>query len=325
MKAVPILLAVLGLLLATVMVGYFGLGDVLDTVTSIGWGGFALLAVWQCGLFVVLGSAWDVIVPRERSASRPWSFVWARTVRDSGSNCLPFSTMGGFVFGARALTLHGASWPVATASTVVDVTAEFLAQIAFAWIGLAILVRRAPDSTLAVPLAIALAVAVAACAGFVWTQRGAAPIVIRLGKRMAGEWFTETGDRIDAFQTELQHIYRRTRHVAAGASLHLIGWLCTGVAGWLAYRLLGSDIDVASVLALEGLLNITLGAAFLIPAAAGVQEAAYAAIGALFGLPPEMSLSVSLIRRAKDLAIGIPVLLFWQIIEMRRLRVAKQS
>jgi hypothetical protein len=33
-----------------------------------------------------------------------------------------------------------------------------------------------------------------------------------------------------------------------------------------------------------------------------------------------MSLAVSLIRRARDLAIGIPILLLWQIFEARRLR-----
>ena len=57
-------------------------------------------------------------------------------VRDSAGNCLPFSQMGGFVLGARAVTLQGVGWPLATASTVVDVTAEFLAQIAFAGIGI---------------------------------------------------------------------------------------------------------------------------------------------------------------------------------------------
>ena len=323
MKKVPILLAILGLLLATVMVGYFGLDNVAGTVASVGWSGFALLVAWQCGLFVVLGSAWDVIVPRDTPVGRPWTFVWARMVQNSAANCLPFSQMGGFVFGARALTMHGVSWPLATASVVVDVTAEFLAQIAFAGIGFAILLQRAPDSAFTVPLAITLALAVPACAGFIWTQRGAAPIVIRIGKAVAGEWFSGTGDRIDAFQAELHRIYRRAGHVALGASLHLIGWLCTGIAGWLAYRLLGSDIDVSSVLALEALLNVALALAFLVPAAAGVQEAAYAALGTVFGLPPEMSLGVSLLRRAKDLAIGIPILIAWQIAEVRRLRIAR--
>jgi hypothetical protein len=45
----------------------------------------------------------------------------------------------------------------------------------------------------------------------------------------------------------------------------------------------------------------------------------------LFGIPPEISLGVSLLRRARDIAIGIPVLLIWQWIEVRRLRYPKPS
>ena len=115
-------------------------------------------------LFVVLGLAWDAITP-PREARRPWVFVWGRMVRDASTNCLPFSQVGGFVFGARAATLHGVSWPLATASTVVDVTAEFLAQVAFIAIGLGILLARAPNSALAVPLEIGLGLAVMAGVG----------------------------------------------------------------------------------------------------------------------------------------------------------------
>ena len=107
-------------------------------------------------------------------------------VRDSAANCLPFSQMGGFVFGARALTMQGVGWPLASASVVVDITAELLAQVVFAGIGLLILLRRAPDSALTVPLAVTLALAVPACAGFIWTQRGATPIVIRIGRARSG-------------------------------------------------------------------------------------------------------------------------------------------
>ena len=33
-----------------------------------------------------------------------------------------------------------------------------------------------------------------------------------------------------------------------------------------------------------------------------------------------LSLGVSLIRRARDVALGVPILLIWQFFEMRRLR-----
>ena len=50
----------------------------------------------------------------------------------------------------------------------------------------------------------------------------------------------------------------------------------------------------------------------------------YAALGAIFGVPPELSLGVSLIRRARDLVVGVPILLLWQLVEMRHLRAAQR-
>ena len=60
-------------------------------------------------------------------------------------------------------------------------------------------------------------------------------------------------------------------------------------------------------------------AASIIAALAGVQEGAYILIGAAFGLTPEMALALSLLKRARDLTIGLPVLGIWQIREGGRL------
>src|ERR1700723_4613347 len=106
-----------------------------------------------------------------REGRRFWVPVWGRMVRDAAANCLPFSQVGGFVFGARAVTLHGVEWHTATASTVVDVTAEFLAQLAFTCIGLGILLARAPRSSLAVPVEVGLGLAGMAGFAFIWLQQ----------------------------------------------------------------------------------------------------------------------------------------------------------
>ena len=184
MKKLSIALALAGLLLGTLLIGWFGFGRVITGVRRVGWEDFALIVGWQLLLFAVLGLAWDAIVPA-REALRPWVFVWGRMVRDASANCLPFSQVGGFVFGARAVTLHGVSWSLATASTVVDVTAEFLAQLAFTAIGLAILLARAPDSSLAVPLEVGLGLAVMAGVALIWLQHVAAPLFSRMGPRTA--------------------------------------------------------------------------------------------------------------------------------------------
>src|SRR5262249_2292249 len=98
-----------------------------------------------------------------------------------------------------------------------------------------------------------------------------------------------------------------------------------GLGNWIAFRLLGSDLDVLGAFAIEGLLHMIMATAVLIPGYAGVQEAGYATLGTLFGIPPEIALGASLLRRARDIAIGVPILLIWQAIEFRRLRSAPAS
>ena len=98
-----------------------------------------------------------------------------------------------------------------------------------------------------------------------------------------------------------------------------------GTAGWIAYRALGVPVDFDDVLAIEALLSALAAAAFLVPVNAGVQEAGYAGLGAIFGVPPELSLGVSLIRRARDVVVGVPILLLWQYLEFRRLRAAAEQ
>ncbi len=229
MRTLSFFLALIGLAVSIALVGWYGFGGVVAAVASAGWGGFAIIVAWQLVLFCVLGLAWDAIIP-PRDRRRAWVPIWGRMVRDASANILPFSQVGGFVFGARAVTLYGFSWPLATASTVVDVTAEFLAELAFTGIGLGILLARAPSSNLAVPVEVGLGLAVMAGFAFIWLQQGAAPLFAQLGRRIAGRWFEGANDRMQVLQEELGLIYGHTLRLAVGFFVHLLGWLVTGVA-----------------------------------------------------------------------------------------------
>ena len=125
---------------------------------------------------------------------------------------------------------------------------------------------------------------------------------------------------IDTLQGRLNRLYERPGRIAAASLVHLLAWLAGAAWVWLAYRLLGAPIRIGEAVAIEGVASGILSVSFLVPAALGVQEAAYVALGSLFGLDPHLSFGLSLLRRGRDLAIGIPVLLAWQATELRRLR-----
>jgi putative membrane protein len=311
------IIAALGLALILYLVEFIGLGAVLSAAVSIGWSGFAVLCAYQLALFFLLGSAWYVLMPRE-SAVRHRVFVWARMVRDSAAEVLPFSQFGGMALGARAAILHGVSRPFAFGSMIVDVTTEMLAQVAYIALGVAMLSARAPHSASAQSLitvfAIGLALAVVAGGLFVTLQRYGHRMTAKLAARLLPGLATATA----AVPAALDEIYRSPARVGLSATLHFCAWLCNSVGTWIAFRLIGVHVDVAAVIAIESLVYAMRSAAFIVPNALGVQEGAYAVLAPLFGVGAEFGLAVSLLKRARDIAIGVPVLLFWQAVEGQR-------
>ena len=320
LKQLSFLLALAGLILATALIGWFGAGHVADALLSVGWEGLSALLGWNVLLAGLLGLAWAALMPP--GTAPLGGLIWARMVRDAAGNCLPFSQMGGVVLGTRALAMQGVRWPLAAAGSVVDVTAEFLAQVGFMMIGLIELLNHAPGSRLTVPVGVGLVLAGVGAAGFMWLQRGGGRLFGALARRIAAPWFAEAPTHVRAFQDDLARLYASPTRLGLGVGLHLIGWIAGGTGTWIAFQLLGADIDFDDVLAIDALTHIALSATVLVPAGAGVQEAAYASLGAVFGVPAELSLGVSLLRRARDLAIGVPILLVWQTQEMRRAALA---
>jgi putative membrane protein len=324
-RKLSITFAVIGLMFGTLLVAWYGFGPIGTAILSVGGEGFALFAAWQLITMAGLGICWRVVAPLAGTRLIA-PFVWGRIVRDSAGSCLPFSVVGGFVLGMRAATMHGVSWSVATLSMVVDLTAEFVAEIIFGIAGLLVLLAGSADPSLTRPILIAAALALVGAAAILHVQKRSVPFFVRFGRRILGGSFIGGGEQGEvACEHELAEMYGHTGRMALGIATHLVGWLCKGTGNWIAFRLLGSTLDITAALAIEALLHIILIPAFVVPGYAGVQEAGYAAIGALFGIPPEISLSVSLLRRARDIAIGIPVLLVWQLLEMRHLRTYSRN
>jgi uncharacterized membrane protein YbhN (UPF0104 family) len=53
----------------------------------------------------------------------------------------------------------------------------------------------------------------------------------------------------------------------------------------------------------------------MVPGALGALEGSYLLFGALFGLPADTALAISLSKRVRELALGLPGLLLWHWIE----------
>ena len=325
MRIGVLITALAGSALAAYLVVHVGIGAIVAAIGAAGWAGFAILCVYGAALFALLGTAWFALLPK---CEKPniFTYIWGRAVRDCAGEVLPFSQVGGMVIGARAIMLRRVSPPLAFASTIVDVTVETIAQIAFVLAGLSVLIivvpHSATSSALVKTLAIGVIAAAAGAAIFVVLQQRSFAIFERWAERLLPRAAAQAG----AVHRKLAEIHASPLRLAVSAVIHMMSWIATALWAWIAIRLIGRHLAFTSVLAIEAILYAIRSIIFVVPGGIGIQEAAYAVLGPMFGLSAPVALAISLLKRARDIALGIPVLLAWQIAEGgHALRASRQA
>jgi putative membrane protein len=309
-------IAVVGGALAIYILKSTGLKPIFLAASAVGWRGFTALCLYQLGLFALLGTAWRVLLPASCGV-RARVFVWARMVRDATSDLLPFSHLGGIVLGARTAISHGVLQAAAFGSIVTDVTTEMLAQIAFTAVGVVILTTFTPHNSMTFSIsstaALGMATIALSCAAFVVFQRYGRTLTTKLISRL----FPSAAPVTESVAGYIEEIYRRPVKVGLSALFHCGGWVASALSTWIALFLMGVHPHIWPVLAIESLVCAVRSMAFWMPNGLGVQEVAYAAIAPLFGLGAEIGLAISVLKRARDIAVGLPILFLWQWSESR--------
>jgi glycosyltransferase 2 family protein len=303
-----------GLALTGWIVAEVGAPSVGATLKAAGWVGLLTVSGVHLVGTALLGWAWWVL----GRGGAQWIFMWGRLVRDAGSEVLPFSQIGGYLLGARAITLHGVAAAAAIASTVVDMALEFCAQIAFTAFGVALLVWFFPRSQLIAPVFAGLGVAIAAAYAFIAVQKRGEDFFTRRLARLTGRRLSGLTAVASAVQFEIRQIHCWKYRLWGSFLLHVGAWFIAAVEGWIALRFMGARISLPTVLIIETLLFSTRAVAFMMPSGLGVQEGAYIVLGAAFGLTPDLALGLSLLKRGRDFLLGIPSLASWQWFENRK-------
>jgi putative membrane protein len=220
--------------------------------------------------------------------------------------------------GARALILARMPGAPAFASVVVDLTLELFGQIGFTALGIAVLLHGGWAPQLGTPALAGLAVAAVAAVGFVLAQRaGMFRMLERFTRRVMLRHEGPDVPQDAGIHGAIGDTYRRRAGILLGLCGHLAGWCATAIEAWVTLRLMGVSLPFAAVFALESLTYAVRSAAFFVPSGLGVQEGGYVFLGAIFGLGPEAALALSLAKRAREVAIGLPALIVWQAIEAR--------
>jgi putative membrane protein len=276
--------------------------------------GLALVSLAHLPIIVLLGLAWWTIY---RGGHRPklLRFVWARAVRDASAEALPFSQLGGYAIGARALSLSGAEAAAAGASTFLDLILEFAAKIPYILLGLALLADFRSDRFGAV-VAIVFCLCALVAMPFLRT-----PLQSASRLNLFPRWRALRTMRRRA-ALALGRMTAKGEGFSVSIFLHLMCWVLGAGETWLIFHLMHVATSFRASLVIDSLVGAIRAASFFVPVAIGVQEGGYILLCGLFGISPATALAFSLARRARDIVIAAPVLVSWQWHEARTLLAA---
>jgi len=317
------LCAILGVLSGAALIAWQGFAAVGDALRMAGFPCLAAICAFQIVPVSLCALAWRALFKNPRPDIA--SFVWFRWMRDAGGDILGIIPTGGEMISIRTMTKRGVEMISATASTVVDLTMEMTAQAAFTILGCILLLIERPESNLVNWTLAGIAVVIAIAGAFALAQRfGMFRLLEKLAERLAVDQGWSYLSNVGGLHNRIHSIYADRPAVARAASIHFVAWIVgVGEAG-IILAFMGVPMGLASLIMLESLAYAIRSAAFFVPAAAGVQEGGYILVGAALGLGPEFALALSLMKRARELTLGVTGLIAWQWFEGHLLMRARR-
>ena len=314
------LLGIAGAALFIAIILHQNLSKVGEAFATAGWAIVAVV-VYHLVVPVFLDTlAWWVLFPRsDRLPLR--KLLWMRWIGESVSTLVPSAAVGGDLVRARLAAISGAPLPIAAATVLVDLTLGVFTQAAFTILGVILLVGVTGQKNFVGPTLIGTLIGVAGVVGFYFVQRRGmfgflAKIVARLANSPEWQSLVAGGQTLD--QT-VRALYARRKAVVACCAWTIVSLVAGSGEIWIALHALGLHATVANAVILQSMVLTIRSAAFAVPSGLGVQETGYYFVGQLLGIPDYLAITLALIARVRELALGIPGVICWQLIEGRRL------
>jgi len=253
--------------------------------------------------------------------------LWVAAVREAIGRLLPVASIGGEVIGIRLCRLRIADTTAVTATVIVEVLITLVVQYLFCGLGIVLLVALLTHSaaglnqiwTVSAGLLLSLPIPLAV---YLLLRHGAVFQRIEAwAKHVFGAQHRFTlrldGAKLDA---EVHRLFAQPRRLAHALAWQFAGYLSGTFETWFALYLLGHPVSIGAAIAIEALTQAARHASFLVPGGLGVQEASVMMFAYLAGVSGEVALSLALIKRMREILLGVPALLSWQWVEARQLR-----
>jgi uncharacterized protein (TIRG00374 family) len=286
-----------------------GLASVKETLQLLGWG-YLIVLTYPLTWILINTLGWRWAIPPNREPPPLWSLMKIRIAGEAYNSMLPSGYVGGEPLKAKLL----ARWippHEAASSVLIAKAAQSIGLVFFIGVGLTF-GHSAQGSSWRNPKTL-WALGLLALGIFLFTLLLAQKTFSRVGRwlhRLTGHpWLQAQEERLLALDNSLGAFYRSERkRFLASIACHLFGWLVGALEIAVIFLLLGRAISwrAAWFMGAMGQMGSVLG--LFIPAGLGFYEAGHTMAAVVLGLPPSFGLSISLIRRIREIfwdALGV--------------------
>jgi uncharacterized protein (TIRG00374 family) len=306
MRALKLVLLVLGIAAIAFSVHRIGWTPILETLERLTWWQLVVVCVPYAVIMAVDTLGWRFAFPGDAA---PFHRLYGARLAGEALNLVTaFGSVGGEAVKAW-LIRRDVAYEESVPSVVIAKTTSTIAQAVFLLIGVGLAwAALATDSRVLGAMLWLLVVEVVAVAGFVGVQM--VGIVGRAGRLLAWFGVVKRGDAARELDKNLRDYYRRDwRRLSLSTGFHLLGWLLGAVEVYLIFIFLEIPADLVTAIVIEALGAGVRFATFLVPASLGASESANAAAFEAIGLGAGAGLAFCFVRRARQLAwIGIGLL-----------------
>jgi len=319
MKASVIIGGIVGLALSIWLIDSVGLAHIPELFVRASFLGVFVVTVFHLSQMLFSALSWRAIAGPSAAQPALATYLKLRWVRESVNNLLPLAQIGGEIVVSRLLRQAGMRLADAIAGTVADLTIEMATQVLFTLLGLLLLLQQAgTGGGMAAYLMTGVTIAalgMAALFGALFLGLSAA---LEKALMKFGHWIG-WGRMLDAegLHDALMNCYRAPARVLWSTLWQIISWLLGGIEVCLILHFFGRRVGISDGLIIESIGQALKAVGFAVPGAIGVQEGGYVAICHALGMTPELGMALSLMKRVRELILGIPGLLFWHRIEGR--------
>jgi len=309
-RSLVLVLSMAGVLGIVMLINWQGARNVGAHLATGGWQ-LLWLAPWYLLCMVFDSASWSALLAPARHTR--WLCLYTTWVGAAVNWLLPVAQVGGDLLRIRLVHQRDVPFADAVASTIVDKTLQAVTVLVFAFAGTLALVAYVGQVPYgAGVLGSSAAVGLGVLVFYLLQRRGLFAGALRrarIARRFRSAELQQGAEQIDEAV--------RTRYADGRALRRALGHrvlfrlLMVGEV-YLAMRFLGQPISLFDSFIIQSLSQAVRSAAFLVPGGMGVQEGGIVLLTMSLGIDADIGVSLALAKRARELLVGLPALLWLQ-------------